>query len=111
MAFFRFRRSIGILPGLRINIGKRGASLSVGVRGAHMTFGKTGTRTTVGIPGTGLSYTDVVPHHHQHGESAPVASEDVAPGASVPTTSSSRAGLWASLLLLVVIALVVASLH
>jgi len=111
MAFFRFRRSIGILPGLRINIGKRGASLSVGVRGAHMTFGKAGTRTTVGIPGTGLSYTNVVPNHHQRGESAPVASADAAPGASVPTTSSSRAGLWTLVLLMVVIALIGASLH
>jgi hypothetical protein len=53
---FRFRRSIKILPGFKINLGKRGASLSVGVRGAHTTFGRSGTRTTVGIPGSGLSY-------------------------------------------------------
>ena len=57
----RFRRSIRILPGLRVNLGKRGASVSVGVRGAHVTFGKTGTRTTVGLPGTGVSYTHVTP--------------------------------------------------
>jgi len=54
---FRFRRSIRLLPGIRINIGKRGASVSMGVRGAHITVGSTGTRTTVGVPGTGLSYT------------------------------------------------------
>ena len=54
---FRFRRSFRLLPGIRVNLGKRGASLSVGVRGAHVTVGPTGTRTTVGLPGSGLSYT------------------------------------------------------
>lgn len=54
---FRFRRSFGVLPGLRINLSKRGASVSVGVRGAHMTVGSSGVRNTVGIPGTGASYT------------------------------------------------------
>jgi hypothetical protein len=55
---FRFRRSIRLIPGLRLNIGRRGVSVSAGVRGAHVTVGKDGTRTTVGIPGTGMSYTD-----------------------------------------------------
>lgn len=54
---FRFRRSIRIVPGVRINLGKKGASLSVGRRGANMTLGRNGIRTTVGIPGTGLSHT------------------------------------------------------
>jgi hypothetical protein len=52
---FRFRRSIKILPGIRLNFGKRRISTSIGVRGAHVTFGKSGTRTTVGLPGSGLS--------------------------------------------------------
>ena len=52
---FRFHRSIKLLPGIRLNFGKRGISTSIGVRGAHVTFGKTGTRTTVGLPGSGLS--------------------------------------------------------
>jgi Protein of unknown function (DUF4236) len=54
---FRFRRSIKIFPGIRLNFGKRGVLTSVGVRGTHVTFGKTGTRTTVGLPGSGLSFT------------------------------------------------------
>jgi hypothetical protein len=53
----RRRRSIKILPGVRLNIGKRGISTSIGLRGAHVTFGKTGTRATVGLPGSGLSFT------------------------------------------------------
>src|ERR1700693_1774677 len=68
---FRFRRSVKILPGVRLNFGKRGVSTSVGVRGAHVTFGKSGTRTTVGVPGTGLSYTHLEkPHRSGGGESA-----------------------------------------
>lgn len=54
---FRFRRSIGIIPGVRVNLGKRGVSLSVGPRGAKVTVGPTGIRQTVGIPGSGLSHT------------------------------------------------------
>lgn len=59
MGFFRFRRSVKILPGIRLNIGKRSSSISLGGRGAHYTIGPSGNRTTVGLPGTGLSYTSV----------------------------------------------------
>jgi Protein of unknown function (DUF4236) len=58
MGYFRFRRSIKLLPGVRWNIGKKSTSLSFGVRGAQYTVGTSGSRTTVGIPGTGLSYTE-----------------------------------------------------
>lgn len=57
MGLFRFRQSIRLAPGVRINLGKRGASLSVGRPGATVNIGKKGLRTTVGAPGTGLSYT------------------------------------------------------
>ena len=53
---FRFYKRIRILPGLSINLGKKGASVSVGPRGAKMTFGPNGTRTSIGIPGTGIRY-------------------------------------------------------
>lgn len=54
---FRFRKSIKIAPGIKLNIGKKGVSVSIGKRGANVTLGKTGVRTTVGAPGTGMSYT------------------------------------------------------
>ncbi|MGH8095517.1 MAG: DUF4236 domain-containing protein [Chthoniobacterales bacterium] len=57
---FRFRRSISVLPGIRINIGKTGVSVSAGVPGARVTFGGKGARATVGAPGTGMSYTQTV---------------------------------------------------
>jgi hypothetical protein len=65
---FRFRRSVRIFPGVRINLTRRGASLSAGVKGAHMTVSDRGTRTTIGVPGSGAFYTDYTPH----GERAPL---------------------------------------
>jgi uncharacterized protein DUF4236 len=54
---FRFRKSIKILPGIRLNVGKKGInSVSVGGRGATTNIGKHGTHTTYSIPGTGISY-------------------------------------------------------
>src|SRR5947199_9634789 len=54
---WRFRRSIRILPGVKLNFSKSGVSTSVGARGAHVTLGHGKIRTTVGIPGSGISYT------------------------------------------------------
>lgn len=51
----RFRRSISLLPGIRLNLGARGTSVSIGRRGARLTIGPRGTHATVGLPGTGLS--------------------------------------------------------
>jgi hypothetical protein len=54
---FRLSRRVSIIPGLRVNLGKRGASLSIGHRGAWYTVGPHGCRVTVGLPGTGIYYT------------------------------------------------------
>ncbi|MDF7676643.1 DUF4236 domain-containing protein [Neisseriaceae bacterium ESL0693] len=54
---WRFRKSIKVLPGVRINIGKQGiTSATIGRRGASINIGKKGTSANLGIPGTGLSY-------------------------------------------------------
>jgi hypothetical protein len=53
---FRFRKTIKIAPGVRLNLGKSGISTSVGKRGASVTVGRRGAHANVGIPGTGLSY-------------------------------------------------------
>lgn len=52
----RFSRRIPLVPGLRVNLSKSGASLSLGHRGGWLTFGPRGARASVGLPGTGLSY-------------------------------------------------------
>jgi hypothetical protein len=53
----RFRRSLKLAPGIRLNIGKTGiTSVSVGGSGLRQTFGTSGRRrTSVGVPGTGFS--------------------------------------------------------
>jgi hypothetical protein len=61
----RFRRSLRIAPGVRLNLGSRGASVTIGKRGASINVGRRGTYLNAGIPGTGLSYreklSDAVP--------------------------------------------------
>ena len=58
---FRMRRSIKLLPGVRLNVGKSGiTSLTVGRRGGTVTTGKNGTYVNVGIPGTGISYREKI---------------------------------------------------
>ena len=50
-----FRRRIKVIPGVYLNVSKRGVSTTVGVRGASLTFRGDGTYANVGIPGTGFS--------------------------------------------------------
>lgn len=53
----RFRKSVRICKGVKLNFGKTGTSISFGTRGLRQTIHSSGRRTTsVGIPGTGLSY-------------------------------------------------------
>lgn len=59
MGFWRFRRTMKILPGVQLNLSKSGVSVSLKVGPLTKTFGKSGTRTTIGIPGTGVSYTEL----------------------------------------------------
>jgi len=57
----RFRRSIKILPGVRLNFSKSGVSTSLGGPGASINLGPKGTRQTIGLPGTGISYSTFTP--------------------------------------------------
>jgi hypothetical protein len=50
----RFRRSIKLAPGLRMNLSGSGVSWSLGPRGASVGIGRRGTYLNSGIPGTGL---------------------------------------------------------
>lgn len=55
----RFRKSISLFPGVKLNFGTTGMSVSTGVLGFRKTFHTSGRVTTsVGIPGTGLYYVD-----------------------------------------------------
>ena len=55
---FRFRKTIRLFPGVRINLSKSGVSTSIGKPGATINISERGTCGTVGMPGTGLSYSE-----------------------------------------------------
>jgi Protein of unknown function (DUF4236) len=98
----RFRRSIRMLPGLRLNLGKRGASVSLGDRGAQVTMGHGQLRETVGLPGTGLSYT----HVDGHQSAVKVSGEaQTPPVPDVPSPGSAwRGWLWAAAFVAIAVA-------
>lgn len=54
----RYRRSIKIAPGVKINFNSKSTSVTIGPKGFKHTVSSSGrTSTTVSLPGTGLSYT------------------------------------------------------
>jgi hypothetical protein len=53
---FRFRKSLIVAKGIRVNLSKSMPSLSIGRRGSTLNINKEGVRSTFGLPGTGLSY-------------------------------------------------------
>ena len=77
---FRFRRSIKLLPGVRLNFGKRGIGISAGVPGLHVGVDSRGKAyTSAGIPGTGLS----VRSYAKKGSQADTQKADVNPAAVI----------------------------
>ena len=63
---FRFRKSIKIFSGIRLNLSKSGVSTSVGVPGATVNIGQHAARETLGMPGSGISYRSTVATDQQH---------------------------------------------
>lgn len=53
---WRFQRRKKLLPGLTLNLGKRGGSVSLGRRGGRLNVGRRGVTATASLVGTGLSY-------------------------------------------------------
>jgi hypothetical protein len=84
---FRFRKSIKIAKGLKINLSKSGISTTIGGRGASVNISKRGTRTTVGLPGTGLSYSST--------SSMPGSTTPKAPAPGQANTSNQGTGCLA----------------
>lgn len=52
----RFRKTLKIFSGLKLNFSGSGVSITLGGRGHSVTYGKKGTYVNLGIPGTGISY-------------------------------------------------------
>lgn len=61
---FRFRKSIKLAPGVKLNLGKKSAGISVGGKLAGVSLNsRTGGRARVSLPGTGLSYSTKIGDH------------------------------------------------
>jgi hypothetical protein len=66
----RFRKSIKIFKGLKINITSKGvSSVSVGGNGATLNTSRKGVRATASIPGSGLSHSQML-HRSQGSKSS-----------------------------------------
>ncbi len=79
---FRFRKSFRIIPGVRLNFGKKSVGVSVGNKWGGVTFNsKNGTTYRASVPGTGASVTHNVPR-----------GEKTAPQSSGAASSSARSG-------------------
>jgi hypothetical protein len=81
---FRFRKSIKLGPGVRLNVSKTGVGVSAGVPGIRRSFHSSGRETTsVGLPGTGLGY---VQTRSSGGKSTPAPAQQLAtkPGLFAP---------------------------
>lgn len=105
----RFRRSVSLGKGLRLNFGKKGMSVSAGVRGAHVTYSTTGRKTTsVGIPGTGISYVKSEKIGGKKSESndlppAPPEGNNNLLGANPPPKKKHGCGLFAGIFVIIII--------
>ena len=53
---FRYRKTIKIVPGVKLNLSKSGVSTSIGRAGATVNIGHGRVKSTVGLPGSGMSY-------------------------------------------------------
>lgn len=92
---FRFRRSVRLFPGVRLNLSKSGMSVSVGGPGATLNLSRRGHSVTVGLPGTGLSYRHQLTSprqtqadgRHDAGLRAPALTPYPVPDAAPPVTS------------------------
>lgn len=90
----RYRRSIKLAPGLKLNVTKTGLGMTVGGKGAHYSVHSSGRHTTsVGIPGTGLYYQNRTGGSSRKGVAAPHNVGRPQPGiAPVQTTGGHAIG-------------------
>ena len=78
---FRFRKSIKVAPGVKVNFNKKSTSVTVGGKRAHITKNTAGrTTTSVNLPVKGLSYVDVKTNKKRQNASA--VTEKYTPSAS-----------------------------
>ncbi len=64
----RFRRTIKIAPGVKLNLSKSGVSTTVGSKNLKFNFGKRGVKRTIAIPGTGIQEVDYIQKNRTESE-------------------------------------------
>jgi Protein of unknown function (DUF4236) len=90
----RFQRRFSLIPGLRLNLSKSGASLSLGKRGSWLNFGgRRKPSVSLGLPGSGLRWTQPLGNHAHHDPAAAVVPAERSTLARVV-----RAVLWLTVL-------------
>jgi|GEM_PF-4260224 len=88
---FRIRKSIKLLPGVRVNLGaKSGPSISIGGKGVTTNYSSRGTRTTVSIPGTGISWSSTTSSSKGSRKPAPPTPAPKRVTSSAPSSPSVR---------------------
>ena len=93
----RFRKSISIIPGVKLNFGTTGMSVSTGVPGFRKTFHTSGRVTTsVGIPGTGLYYVDTKNSRTQNNSRNAQTRQETSRQYSEPTSYGNSEGGYSS---------------
>lgn len=78
---FRFRKTVKIAPGVKINFGKKSIGMSVGNKYAGVSVNsRTGARARVSAPGTGLSYSTQIGSSAAHREgNSPLPTQPAVP--------------------------------
>lgn len=66
----RFRKSLKLAPGVKINVSKSGISSTVGTKGATVNVGKDGAYANLGIPGSGISSRQKIAGSQSHAEAS-----------------------------------------
>ena len=96
----RFRRSVRIAPGIKINLTKTGLGMTVGPRGNHYSVHSSGRRTrTIGLPDTGLYYQSISGSGHRPTSRPRSQARSPAPDRLVPVDPRAvipQPGLFAS---------------
>ena len=68
----RFRKSVKLAPGVKLNLGKKSAGISIGGKHGGININsKTGASSRVSVPGTGISYTSNLSSKKKKTTSAP----------------------------------------
>lgn len=98
---FRFRKSIQIVPGVRVNVSRSGIGYSAGIKGARITKHANGrVSRTLSVPGTGLSHQTTIGGQpipiDEHVRSPPPKSHCRAPATTSTPTSTAGTGDAAS---------------